>query len=100
MDAIPVSHIEIVDGHAVIAGTKLKAKLVASMHIKGKASVEEVMEHYDVNRSEVHASLAYYYDNQNAIEQSFEEAKSYVNQYGTSSQDLLEKLRKSGKQSK
>ncbi len=93
MDAIPIQHIEIIDGQAVIKGRRLKAKLIASLHIQAGASVEEVMEQYDLSRSEVHAALAYYYDNQEAIEQSFQDAEAYVREVGVSSEALKARLR-------
>lgn len=94
MDAIPVTHVEIVNGHAVIAGTTIKAKLVASMHIRGGATLDEVMAHYGITRAEVYATLAYYYDNQATIEQSFADAESYVKESGTSAESLIDKLGK------
>lgn len=93
MDAIPVSHIEIVDGQAVITGTRLKAKIVAAMVIKAESTIEEVMQQYDLNRAEVYAALAYYYDNQAAIEQSFRDAETYAREFGVSSDELIAKLR-------
>jgi uncharacterized protein (DUF433 family) len=93
MDTTPVNHIEIIDGSAVMRGRGIKVKLVASMHVKGGATIEEVMEHYSLSRAEVHSALAYYYDNQAAIEQSFDEAVTYVREVGISSEDLKAKLR-------
>src|SRR5687767_14822728 len=93
MDTTPVNHIEIIDGSAVIRGRNLKAKLVASMRVKGGASIEEVMEQYRLTRAEVHSALAYYYDNQAAIEQSFDEAAAYAREVGISSDELKSKLR-------
>jgi uncharacterized protein (DUF433 family) len=95
MDAAPVNHIEIIDGKACIIsnGRRLKAKLVAAMVVKAGASIEETMEHYELTRAEVHAALAYYYDNQETFEQSFREAEEYVRKQGISSNDLMAKLR-------
>jgi uncharacterized protein (DUF433 family) len=92
MDAIPINHIEIVDGQAVIRGRRIKAKLVAAMYLKAGATIDEVMEQYDLNRAEVHAALAYYYDNQDTIEQSFKDAETYVREVGISSDELIAKL--------
>jgi hypothetical protein len=50
------------------------------------------MEQYDLNRAEVHAALAYYYDNQDAIEQSFKDAETYVREVGISSDELIAKI--------
>ncbi len=93
MDAAPISHIEIVNGQAMIQGKNLKAKLVAAMVVKAGANIDETMEQYDLSRSEVHAALAYYYDHQEAIEQSFREAETYVKQVGISADEHIAQLR-------
>ena len=92
MDIAPVHHVEIVDGQARIKGTPFKAKLVASMHVIAGASIEEVMEQYNLSRAQVYAALAYYYDNQEEIEQSFRDAEAYVREVGISSEELATKL--------
>ena len=93
MDSVPIQHIEIRDGQAVIKGRRLKAKLIGSLHVKANASIEEVMEQYDLTRSEVYAALAYYYDNQDAIERAFQEAEDYAKEVGIASDALKDKLR-------
>lgn len=65
----PVNHIELVDGKPVIAGRNVKVKMVAGMYLKAGASIEAIMEQYDLTAAEVHAALAYYYDNQAHFEQ-------------------------------
>jgi uncharacterized protein (DUF433 family) len=73
VDFTPVSHIEIRDGQARIAGRNLKVKMVISRLFHGTgASIEEVMEQYSLTRSEVHAVIAYYYDHKDAIDAHFE----------------------------
>ncbi len=67
-------YIEFRDGHARIEGRNLKAERVARMHVNAGASIEEVMAHYDLSRAEVHAALAYYYGNQQALDQDYQEA--------------------------
>lgn len=60
-----VSHIVMKDGEARIEGKEhLKAEMVARLYVDGEASIEEVMAHYGLAAAEVHAALAYYYDNQ------------------------------------
>lgn len=74
--ATPVvkAHIEFRDGHARIAGRTLKAEYVARMHVAGKESIEAVMAHYQLTRAEVHAALAYYYDNRALLDAAYEQA--------------------------
>lgn len=93
MDAIPVNHIELVDGNAIIIGTTLKAALVASMVVKANAAMEDIMEHFALSRAQVHAALAYYYDHENMIEATFQKAEHYVRQHGIDADEHLTHLR-------
>jgi uncharacterized protein (DUF433 family) len=69
----PVQHIEIRDGQARIVGRTLKVKMVISRLLHGTgASIEEVMEQYNLSRAQVHAVLAYYHDHQVEIDAFFE----------------------------
>ena len=68
MDTKIIQHIVFVDNHARIAGTMLKAAIVARMHVVAGQSIEAVMEQYNLNRGQVHAALAYYYDNREELE--------------------------------
>jgi uncharacterized protein (DUF433 family) len=88
-----VNHIEIVDGRAVIAGTHIKADLVANLYVNGGASIEEVMDQYNLSQAQVHSALAYYYDNREAIERGFEEAEALARQIAIPSDELLARLR-------
>ncbi len=68
-----VSHIVIRDGQARIEGKEhLKAEMVARMYVNGDASVEDVMAYYGLTAAEVHAALAYYYDNQAELDAAAE----------------------------
>lgn len=64
-----VNHIEIRDdGIGYIVGRNLKAEMVARMFVGTDYSVEDVMAHYELSAAEVHAALAYYYDNQSTLD--------------------------------
>ncbi len=72
VDFPPVEHIEIRNGQARISGRQTKVKMVISRLLDGTgATVNEVMEQYNLSRAEVLACLSYYYDYQEAIEQHF-----------------------------
>ena len=69
-----INHIEMRDGHAVIHGHgHLKAKMVARKHLWEGASIEEVTEHYRLTAAEVYSAIAYYYDNQEALDAEYEQ---------------------------
>jgi uncharacterized protein (DUF433 family) len=74
VDFAPVSHIEIRAGQARIVGRNVKVKMVISRLIHGAgATVDEVMEQYNLSRAEVHAVIAYYYDHKAEIDRYFAE---------------------------
>lgn len=80
------------DGTARVVGKEhLKAEVVARMHTGGNASIEEVMEHYDLTRAQVHAVLAYYYENQVKLDVAYEE--TWNDPRLIKSADLCEKIR-------
>jgi uncharacterized protein (DUF433 family) len=75
----PVYHIEIRDGQARISGRNLKVKMVISRLIHGTgATIEEVMEQYNLSRAEVHAVLSYYYDHKAEIDRYFEQEERFA----------------------
>ena len=79
------------DGEARIAGkAHLKAELVARMHVSGDAPIEYVMEHYGLTRAQVHAALAYYYENQQALDEAYE--ASWAESQGIKSADLRARI--------
>jgi hypothetical protein len=57
------------------------------------ATVEEVMEQYNLSRAEVLACLAYYYDYQPDIDRHFEEQAEAVHQAAIPLDELLARLR-------
>ncbi len=74
MDFAPINHIEIRNGQARIAGRNVKVKMVISAFIHGvPATIDEIMEQYNLSRAQVHAVLAYYYEHKEVIDRFFEE---------------------------
>ena len=64
-----VNHIVMKDGQAWIEGKEhLKAEMVARMYVDGDHSIDAVMAHYGLSAAEVHAALAYYYDNRTELD--------------------------------
>ena len=90
----PINHIEIREGQARIAGRNIKVKMVISRLLYGTgASIEEVMEQYNLSRTEVLACLTYYYDYQDAIEKHFQEQEAALHQTAIPLDELLAQLR-------
>jgi uncharacterized protein (DUF433 family) len=73
-----INHIEIRDEQAYIRGTNKKAELVARMYVGTEYSIEEVMEQYNLRAAEVHAAIAYYYDNQEMLDARHQQAVQWA----------------------
>ena len=69
-----VNHIEIRDGRGYFAGRNIKAEMVARMYVGTDYTVEDVMEQYNLSAAEVHAAIAFYYDNQRELDARHAEA--------------------------
>jgi uncharacterized protein (DUF433 family) len=87
-----LNHIEIRDGEGYISGRSLKAKMVARMHLWENRTIAEVMEHYQLSASEVHAALAFYYDNRERLDQEYAEAVDLMREVGSSTNDFHRKI--------
>ena len=78
-----VNHIVIKDGEARIAGKNhLKAEMVARMYVDGDYTIEAVMTHYGLTAAEVHGAIAYYYDNQAALDAVYERILAEIHENG------------------
>lgn len=93
VDFAPVQHIEVRDGQARITGRNLKVKMVISRLFHGTgATVEEVMEQYNLTRADVHAVIAYYYDHKEAVDRYFEDEDRMAYENIPSLNDLMNRL--------
>jgi len=55
-------------GKAAIERTRVRVNNVAFLHKEGKTTDEILVEYPDLTPAQVHAALAYYYDNKDEIE--------------------------------
>jgi uncharacterized protein (DUF433 family) len=94
---IPVSHIEIVDGKAMIKGRQVKVKMVAGMYLKTRATIEAIMEQYGLSAAEVHSALAYYYDHQAVFDEEDRQIQPMLEKAQEHSEDQLAKMREKAK---
>jgi len=69
-----VSSPKIKSGRPIIAGTTMRVQDIVAAHVYQGLSAVEVVEHNPtVNLGQVHAALAYYYENKAAIDRQIEE---------------------------
>jgi uncharacterized protein (DUF433 family) len=94
-------HIEIVQGaggpKARIAGHRIRVEDVAIWHEKLGMSPDEIVDHYPtLTLADVHAALAYYWDNREEIERQIAEGRAESDELRRLIDDgrLAEKLRR------
>jgi len=94
MDAEPINHIEILHGRARIAGKYFKVHVLIDGLIRGGVSIEDMLAaHEDLTRAEIHAALAYYYDNQAWMDAESEEMDALLKEIAIPSEQLLAKMK-------
>ncbi|MEX1233161.1 MAG: DUF433 domain-containing protein [Planctomycetaceae bacterium] len=77
-------HIEItpgtVGGKPRIAGRRITVQDIVVLHEKLGRAVDEVASEFDLTLADVHAALAYYFDNREEIDQSIGRGEALVEQ--------------------
>ncbi|MFW5709690.1 MAG: hypothetical protein ACOCX5_05670 [Chloroflexota bacterium] len=80
---------------AVVAGTQHKAYLVASLALKD--GPQAAADHYDIRLASVHGAIAFYYDNEAAINESIRAARGLGEKLGArSAQSVLDEIKRRG----
>ncbi len=69
----PINLIEITEEHGQrvprIAGTRIRVSEVVIMHLRNHASIEWILENYEVlDHAKIYAALAYYFQHQTEID--------------------------------
>jgi hypothetical protein len=59
------------------------------MHVQNETSIDWIAENYDLTHAQIHAALAYFYDNREAFEEKLREAQELLEQIGTPLSDFL-----------
>jgi uncharacterized protein (DUF433 family) len=101
MTVLAIQHIvetpDICGGKPRIDGTRMRVADVAIYHHSGM-SVDEMCEQFDLTPGQVHAALAYYYDNRDMIDQQIMDADAFAKQYladghAKTSKELIEQVK-------
>lgn len=61
-----------------IAGRRIRVQDIVWWHLHWGRSVDEIASEFDLERSDIHAALAYYYDNREKIDRIMAEADAFV----------------------
>lgn len=87
-----INHIEIREGRDYIAGTNHKAEMVARMFVGTDYEIEEVMQQYNLSAAEVHAAIAYYYDNQSELDARYAESIQWAKENAVTLEQFKAKI--------
>lgn len=85
----PIIHIQLdEDGIPRTINRRVKVKMIARKHLEGGMSVADIAEHYDIELSDVYASIAYYYDNKAVMDAERDTNEALLQEVGISHDDL------------
>lgn len=92
---IPVLHIQL-DEYGVprTINRRVKVKMIVRKHLEGGMSVSDIAEHYNIELSDVYASIAYYYDNKTMMDAAREASETLLQEVGVSHEDFKAKVLK------
>ncbi len=77
----------------VVAGTKITVHEIAEMVQHGGATVDWILENFALNRAQIHAALAYYYEHQAQLDQEIAATNTDVRRRATDAQTHLAQIR-------
>jgi uncharacterized protein (DUF433 family) len=85
--------IQTIDGKPPINGTHITVMDIAAMYVMNGSSIEWIIDEYGLNPSQIHAAIAYYYDNREAIDRAIANEEAEMKANGTSLDTLIERAR-------
>src|SRR5687768_14989712 len=69
-------------GTAVIKGTRIKVRLLATVHLAYKWDAEQIQAQYpDLTLGQIHGALAYYYDHKTQIDREIRERQARADEF-------------------
>jgi uncharacterized protein (DUF433 family) len=87
-------------GKPRIAGRRITVADIAILYLRLGQPLEAIAQEYELSLASVHAAMAYYYDNQTAIEQSIADSETFAEAFRQSHpsplQEKLAKMNKDG----
>ncbi len=96
MAAVIPEHIQstpgVCGGKPRIAGHRIRVQDIVICYEQLNMSPDEIVYHYpSISLADVHAALAYYYDNLEEIRQDIRESKAYVAQLASQTPSILQR---------
>lgn len=77
-------------GRPRIAGSRIRVQDVAVWHERLGMSPDEIADEYDLTLGEVHAALAYYFDNLETIRGDIERDRKFAEEYRRKNKSLVQ----------
>ena len=95
--AVLTQHIEmtpgVCGGKPRIAGSRIRVMDIVAWHVYQAYSIDWILERFpQLSRAELHAALAFYYDNVALIEEAYVEAERTVEEFKRDHPDKVVKL--------
>ncbi len=81
----------IVGGRPRIAGHRITVRDIVVLHLHLGKSIDEICAEYGLGLAEVHAALAYYFDNRTEIDQDIKASDEFVATLKASRTSLLQR---------
>lgn len=88
----PTTHIVIRNDIPRTANRNVKVRMIAQMYTHGQTA-NDVAEHYGISLADVHAALAYYYDNQSYFDAIDKRNAALREKHGISAVEHREQMR-------
>jgi uncharacterized protein (DUF433 family) len=81
-------------GKPRIAGRRIKVQYIAIWHVRMGMSIKKIAREYDLELADIHAAIAFYYDNRDEIDRQIAEDEAFVEEMRKKNPSLLsEKLK-------
>jgi uncharacterized protein (DUF433 family) len=90
---IPINHIELRDGRALIVGTAITVEDIVALHVINQSRVEWIAEQYDLTLAQIHAALAHYYDHREEVDEALKTGEARAQAAGVPFDETLQRLR-------
>lgn len=83
-------------GRPRVAGRRIRVQDIAVWHLKQGQTVEQIAAEFGLTHSEIHAALAFYYDNREEIDRQLAEDAAYVAELRATNPSVLQAKLKAG----
>lgn len=80
------------DGKPHITGRRITVQDIALWHEYSGQTVHEIAANYDLTLAQIHAALAYYFDNREAVDRDIKKSQDFINLIKSQTSSKLNQL--------